>query len=86
MEQLITAAATVPVTLTAPLVHVPPPPSPLPAVTTTVSTTISICSFFFKTTFYSSMAGLQCFISFRCAAEWFSYTCICLSFSDSFPL
>ena len=48
--------------------------------------TISLLSFFFFF-FNWSRADLQCCVSFRCTAKWFSYTYINIcSFSDSFPM
>ena len=36
---------------------------------------------------YWNIVDLQCYVSFRCAAKWFSYTYTCIySFSNSFPI
>ena len=43
--------------------------------------------FFLIFILYWSIVGLQCCVSFRCTAKWFSYTYTYISsFSDSFPV
>ena len=48
---------------------------------------LSIHLFKIKKKFYWSIVDLQCFVSFRCTAKWFSYTYTCIyCFSSSFPI